>query len=67
MTRALEEAAVLQDMLDHNDFYHIDRKVEEVAKGFDLLALGLDRDVTALSGGQRTRIFPGLWLTLKSM
>lgn len=56
MTRALEEAAVLQDMLDHNDFYHIDRKVEEVAKGFDLLALGLDRDVTALSGGQRTKV-----------
>lgn len=56
MTRKLDEAATLQDMLDHNDFYAIDRKVNEVATAFELDSLGLDRDVTELSGGQRTRI-----------
>lgn len=56
MTAKMEEAAILQDMLDNNDFYAIDRKVEEIAKAFELDNLGLDRDVTDLSGGQRTRI-----------
>ena len=33
---------------------HVDAKVEEVARALGLLDLGLDRDVTDLSGGQRT-------------
>lgn len=56
MTVRMEEAADLQDMLDHNDFYSIDRKVDEIARAFELDSLGLDRDVCELSGGQRTRI-----------
>ena len=59
MTKALERTAVIQDMLDNNGFYVIDAKIEEVAKGLGLLDVGLDRDVTALSGGQRTKVLLG--------
>ena len=51
-----EETGTLQELLEAHDFYMIDTKVEEVARAFGLLELGLDRDVTELSGGQRTRI-----------
>lgn len=56
MNKALERTAVIQDMLDHNGFYVIDAKIEEVAKGLGLLDVGLERDVTDLSGGQRTKV-----------
>ncbi|WP_459481843.1 ABC-F family ATP-binding cassette domain-containing protein [Clostridium saccharoperbutylacetonicum] len=59
LTKMLDRTAVIQDMLDHNGFYVIDPKVEEVAKGLGLLDLGLDRDVDDLSGGQRTKILLG--------
>lgn len=59
MAKALERTAVIQDMLDNNGFYVIDAKIEEVAKGLGLLDVGLDRDVTALSGGQRTKVLLG--------
>ncbi len=52
----MEELGTIQDMLTNHDFYIIDSKVEEVARAFDLLDLGLDRDVTELSGGQRTKV-----------
>lgn len=56
MEAMMEELGTLQDLLNSNDFYIIDSKVEEVARAFDLLALGLDQDVTELSGGQRTKV-----------
>lgn len=56
MNRLLEEMGELQDLLDSHDFYQIDAKVEEIARAFEILPLGLDRDVTDLSGGQRTKI-----------
>jgi ATPase subunit of ABC transporter with duplicated ATPase domains len=59
LNKMLDRTAVIQDMLDHNGFYVIDPKVEEVAKGLGLLDLGLDRDVDDLSGGQRTKILLG--------
>ncbi len=59
LNKMLERTATIQDMLDHNGFYVIDPKVEEVAKGLGLLDLGLDRDVDDLSGGQRTKILLG--------
>ena len=51
-----EETGTLQELLEAHDFYMIDPKVEEVARAFGLTALGLDRDVTELSGGQRTKV-----------
>ncbi|MCQ2553983.1 MAG: ATP-binding cassette domain-containing protein [Clostridia bacterium] len=56
MDELLEEAGTLQDLLDAHDFYMIDAKVTEIAHAFSLDELGLDRDVTELSGGQRTKV-----------
>lgn len=56
MEALLEEMGTLQDLLTSHDFYVIDSKIEEVARAFDLLQLDLDRDVTDLSGGQRTKL-----------
>ncbi|XID94669.1 ABC-F family ATP-binding cassette domain-containing protein [Paenibacillaceae bacterium WGS1546] len=52
----LEEVGTIQDILTNNDFYLIDAKVEEVARGLGLGDIGLDRDVYDLSGGQRTKV-----------
>lgn len=53
----MEELGTIQDLLTMHDFYIIDAKVEEVARALGLLDLGLESDVTELSGGQRTRSF----------
>ncbi len=52
----MEELGVIQDTLTMHDFYIIDAKVEEVARALGLLDLGLDHDVSDLSGGQRMKV-----------
>ena len=61
----MEELGTIQDMLTVHDFYIIDSKVEEVARALGLTAIGLDKDVTDLSGGQRTKILLGKLLLEK--
>lgn len=56
MTEMLEELGTIQDALTMHDFYVIDAKVEEIARALGLMDIGLDRDVTDLSGGQRTKV-----------
>ena len=56
MMNLMEEMGTIQDMLDSHDFYMIDAKVDEIARAFELTDLGLDRDVSELSGGQRTKV-----------
>ena len=56
MNLYMEELGTLQDELVLHDFYTIDAKAEEVARALGLLDLGMDRDVTDLSGGQRTKV-----------
>ena len=56
MTSMMEEAGTISDLLTMHDFYMIDSKIEEVARALGILDLGLDRDVTELSGGQRTKV-----------
>ena len=56
MEDMLAEVGELQERRDSIDFYIIDAKVEEVARGLGILDVGLDRDVTDLSGGQRTKV-----------
>ena len=52
----MEDVGTIQDLLMAHDFYTIDAKIDEIARAFNLDELGLDKDVTQLSGGQRTRI-----------
>ncbi|MDD6629189.1 MAG: ABC-F family ATP-binding cassette domain-containing protein [Lachnospiraceae bacterium] len=61
----MEELGTIQDLLTMHDFYMIDAKVEEVARALGLLDLGLDKDVTDLSGGQRTKVLLGKLLLEK--
>ena len=56
VTQMLEELGVIQETLDSHDFFNIDSKVEEVAHAFGFMDVGLDRQVTDLSGGQRTKL-----------
>ena len=56
MDTAMEELGTIQDLLMMHDFYMIDSKVDEVARALGLTDIGLDRDVTDLSGGQRTKV-----------
>ncbi|SFQ30356.1 ATPase components of ABC transporters with duplicated ATPase domains [Lachnospiraceae bacterium XBB1006] len=65
MDAAMEELGTIQDSLTMHDFYMIDAKVEEVARALGLLDLGLSKDVTDLSGGQRTKVLLGKLLLEK--
>lgn len=65
LERYMEELGTIQDLLAMHDFYMIDAKVEEVARALGLLDLGLERDVTDLSGGQRTKVLLGKLLLEK--
>ncbi|SYX83837.1 ABC-F family ATP-binding cassette domain-containing protein [Paenibacillus alvei] len=56
LEKLLEEVGTIQDMLTNQDFYLIDAKVEETARGLGLVDIGLDKDVHDLSGGQRTKV-----------
>lgn len=61
----MEDLGTIQDLLTMHDFYMIDAKVEEVAKALGLTDIGLERDVTDLSGGQRTKVLLGKLLLEK--
>ena len=61
----MEEFGTLQELLTQHDFYLIDSKVEEVGRALGLADIGLDRDVTELSGGQRTKVLLGKLLLEK--
>lgn len=61
----MEDLGTIQDLLTMHDFYMIDSKVEEVARALGLIDIGLEKDVTELSGGQRTKILLGKLLLEK--
>ena len=52
----MEEAGEIQQILETGGFYQLDSKIEEVAGGLGLGDIGLDKDVSDLSGGQRTKV-----------
>jgi ATPase subunit of ABC transporter with duplicated ATPase domains len=56
LERLLEEMGQIQEELDTGGFYLIDSQVESIAQGLGLTAVGLDRQVQDLSGGQRTKV-----------
>ncbi len=65
MEKYLEELGTIQELLTMHDFYMVDSKVEEVGKALGLNDIGLDKDVTDLSGGQRTKVLLGKLLLEK--
>lgn len=54
--KSLELAAHYQEQLEAHDFYSIDTAIERVANGLGLLAIGLDRSIAEMSGGQRAKV-----------
>ncbi len=56
MNKMMEEVGEIQDILDSSGYYIIDTKINECANGLGLNEIGLDRDVTELSGGQRAKV-----------
>ena len=65
MNFLMEETGSIQEILDQHDFYIIDAKVDEIGRALGLTDLGMDRDVTELSGGQRTKVLMGKLLLEK--
>lgn len=55
-TNSLYQAARYQEQLEQQDFYSIDTRIRQVADGLGLCAVGLDRPVSELSGGQRAKV-----------
>ncbi len=53
---ALGRAARCQERLDARGFYSIDTLIEQTASGLGLTALGMDRPIGKMSGGQRARV-----------
>ncbi|MGO4373605.1 ABC-F family ATP-binding cassette domain-containing protein, partial [Paenibacillus sp. MCAF20] len=56
LEQLLEDVGTIQDTLTNQDFYMIDAKIDETARGLGLTDIGLDKDVNDLSGGQRTKV-----------
>ncbi|MEG2383808.1 MAG: ABC-F family ATP-binding cassette domain-containing protein [Oscillospiraceae bacterium] len=52
----MDEVGEIQETLEQGGFYILDSKIEEYANGFGLMEIGLDRDVSELSGGQRAKV-----------
>ena len=56
LEKLMEDAGEIQEILEHAGFYVLDARIEEYAGGLGLGEIGLDRDVTELSGGQRAKV-----------
>lgn len=56
----------LQTILENSNFYQIHTEIEEVAIGLGLFEIGLEKDVSKLSGGQRTKLLLGKLLLEKA-
>lgn len=56
LDRLMEEVGEIQEILEHGGFYVVDTRIEEYAGGLGLGEIGLDRDVSELSGGQRAKV-----------
>ena len=55
MNRTLNKIATMQEILNKSDFYSINSKIQAIAAGLGIKHL-LETDVSALSGGQRTKV-----------
>ncbi len=56
MQELLDDIGEMQSMLEQSSFYTIDAKIDEVSAGLGLHVIGLDKDVSELSGGERAKV-----------
>lgn len=56
LEKCLKRFSQLQELLELHNFYFIDTKIDEVANGLGIHVLGMEKDVSQLSGGQRTKL-----------
>lgn len=56
LERLMEDVGEIQEILEHSGFYVLDSRIEEYANGLGLGDIGLNRDVSELSGGQRAKV-----------
>lgn len=54
--KLINRAAALQENLENNDFYAIESHIHRVAAGLGLPAIGMDKPLAKLSGGQRAKV-----------
>ena len=54
--KLLERAGRMQEELDAAGFYDVDTKIERVISGLGLEAIGRDRELDQMSGGQRAKV-----------
>ncbi len=52
----MRKAAALQELLQREDFYAVDSHIARVAAGLGLPAIGMERTLATLSGGQRAKV-----------
>lgn len=52
----LTRASWYQEQLEINDFYSIDSKIKKVVLGLGINAIGVERQLRTLSGGQRAKV-----------
>ena len=65
--KMMEDASEISMQLEIGGYYTIDTKINEIADGLGLADIGLDRDVSCLSGGQRTKVLLAKLLLKKPM
>lgn len=51
-----DKAVQIQSKLEVQNFYHLDIVIEKIANGLGLNAIGLDKKIAELSGGQRAKV-----------
>lgn len=56
LDKMMNTVGEIQSELEAGGFYELDSKIEEFANGLGLGSIGLDRDVSELSGGQRSKV-----------
>ena len=56
MQELLDDIGEMQSILEQSGFYMIDAKIEEISNGLGLNVIGLDKDVSELSGGERAKV-----------
>ncbi|WP_408868774.1 ABC-F family ATP-binding cassette domain-containing protein [Brochothrix campestris] len=52
----LDKIGDMQEELEQHDFYQLESKIETIASGLGIQAIGFDRRLNQLSGGQKSKV-----------